>query len=56
MASGLLTAADAFDGRLPELFGDFDRSDFPVPVRYLRAGSPQAWASAATLAAARLVR
>lgn len=43
---GLLEAAQAFDGRLPELFCGFDRGAFPAPVPYPAACAPQAWASA----------
>jgi len=49
LANGLLDAADAFDGRLPELFCGFPRSRFGQPVPYPTACSPQAWASAAPL-------
>ncbi|MGO9557660.1 MAG: glycogen debranching N-terminal domain-containing protein [Acidimicrobiales bacterium] len=44
---GLFQAADAFGGRLPELFCGFDRDAFPIPVPYPASCSPQAWASAA---------
>jgi glycogen debranching enzyme len=44
---GLFEAAEAFGGRLPELFCGFDRGEFPVPVPYPSSCSPQAWASAA---------
>ncbi|MCU1495946.1 MAG: hypothetical protein JWO62_3710 [Acidimicrobiaceae bacterium] len=43
---GLLEAAEAFGGRLPELFCGFDRKAFPIPVPYPASCSPQAWASA----------
>jgi len=46
---GLLDAADAFGGRLPELFGGFAREDFPEPVPYPTSCSPQAWAAAAPI-------
>ena len=49
LADGLLDAADAFDGRLPELFCGFPRSRFYRPVPYPTACAPQAWASAAPL-------
>ncbi|WP_085999044.1 amylo-alpha-1,6-glucosidase [Nocardia higoensis] len=49
LATGLLDAAAAFDGRLPELFCGFSRSRFAVPVPYPTSCSPQAWASAAPL-------
>ena len=43
---GLFEAAEAFGGRLPELFCGFDRETFPIPVPYPASCSPQAWASA----------
>lgn len=42
-----LEAAEHFGGRLPELFCGFDRAEFPDPVPYPAACSPQAWASGA---------
>jgi glycogen debranching enzyme len=49
IATGLLEAADAYDGRLPELFCGFDRADFAAPISYPSSCSPQAWAAAAPL-------
>jgi glycogen debranching enzyme len=49
LALGLLDAAEAFDGRLPELYCGFPRSQFRFPVPYPTSCSPQAWASAAPL-------
>lgn len=49
LANGLLDAATAFGGRLPELFCGFPRSQFASPVPYPTSCSPQAWASAAPL-------
>lgn len=49
LARGLLTAADAFDGRLPELFGGFGIDDTPGPVPYPASCRPQAWAAAASV-------
>ncbi len=49
IASGLLPAAEALDGRLPELFAGLTIDEIPVPVRYPTSCSPQAWASAAPL-------
>lgn len=46
IATGLFDAAEAFDGRLPELFCGFDRAEFPEPVPYPTSCSPQAWAAA----------
>ncbi|GAB5077969.1 glycogen debranching N-terminal domain-containing protein [Arthrobacter sp. AD-310] len=54
VARGMREAAAYFGNTLPELFGGFSRTDFPAPVRYHHAGSPQAWAAAAGLAASRL--
>jgi glycogen debranching enzyme len=44
---GILDAAEAFGGRLPELFCGFDRTEYPAPVPYPTSCSPQAWAAAA---------
>jgi glycogen debranching enzyme len=49
LADGLLDAAAAFGGRLPELFCGFPRSGFSPPVPYPTSCSPQAWAAAAPL-------
>jgi glycogen debranching enzyme len=49
LAAGLLDAAQAFGGRLPELFSGFDRARFCPPVPYPTSCSPQAWAAAAPL-------
>jgi len=49
LATGLLDAAIAFGGRLPELFCGFPRAQFASPVPYPTSCSPQAWASAAPL-------
>ncbi|HET7761899.1 MAG TPA: glycogen debranching N-terminal domain-containing protein [Phycicoccus sp.] len=49
IAEGVLAAADAFGGRLPELFCGFARSDFRDPVPFPTSCSPQAWASATPL-------
>jgi len=46
IAGAMLDAAAAFDGRLPELICGFDRTEYPHPVPYPTACSPQAWASA----------
>lgn len=45
----LLDAANAFGGRLPELFAGFDRSQVDFPVSYPGSCSPQAWAAASPL-------
>jgi glycogen debranching enzyme len=49
LATGLVDAAASFDGRLPELFCGFPRSEFGAPIPYPTSCSPQAWASAAPL-------
>jgi glycogen debranching enzyme len=49
LADGLLDAAEAFGGRLPELFCGFPRERYAPPVPYPTSCSPQAWASAAPL-------
>lgn len=46
VALSVLDAADAFDGRLPELFCGFGRAEYPRPLPYPTSCSPQAWASA----------
>lgn len=45
LAAGLLDAAAASGGRLPELFAGFDRGRFDPPVPYPTACTPQAWAA-----------
>jgi glycogen debranching enzyme len=49
VSRGLLAAADALGGRLPELFAGLTDAEMPVPVRYPTSCSPQAWASASPL-------
>lgn len=51
LATGLLDAAAAFGGRLPELFAGWSRSEVGLPVPYEHASSPQAWSCAAVVAA-----
>ncbi len=46
---GLLDAAQAQGGRLPELFSGLDRGELNVPVGYPTSCSPQAWAAASPL-------
>ena len=46
---GLLSAAEGFGGRLPELFCGFGREEFERPVPYPTACAPQAWAAATPL-------
>lgn len=54
LAHGLLDAAAAFGGTLPELFSGIERTFFPTPIAYAHAARPQAWACAAVLAALRI--
>jgi len=49
LTSGVLDAAAAFGGRLPELYCGFARDEFDPPVPFPTSCSPQAWASAAPL-------
>lgn len=46
---GLLTAAETFNFRLPELYGGDGRADLSRPVAYPAACHPQAWSSAAAV-------
>jgi glycogen debranching enzyme len=49
IAAGVLDAAEFFDGRLPEAFGGYERSETKYPVQYPTACSPQAWSTGAPL-------
>lgn len=49
LARALLDASADFGGRLPELFGGFERLEVEMPVPYPTSCSPQAWAAAAPL-------
>ena len=49
LAAGILDAADFFEGRLPEAFGGYERSQTKYPVQYPTACSPQAWSTGAPL-------
>jgi glycogen debranching enzyme len=51
----LVAAARAADGRLPELFAGFARSETEIPVEYGSACEPQAWAAGAPVACLRAV-
>jgi glycogen debranching enzyme len=53
VCEALLEAAIAFEHRLPELFGGFERDETDIPVPYPDALAPQAWAAAAPLLALR---
>jgi len=46
---GLMDAAQAQGGRLPELFSGLDRDELSVPVGYPTSCSPQAWSAASPL-------
>jgi glycogen debranching enzyme len=46
VAESLVAAAQAFGGRLPELFAGLDRGEYDAPVPYPTSCSPQAWAAA----------
>jgi glycogen debranching enzyme len=45
ISSSLMEAAEYTDHRLPELFCGFSRTDYPRPLPYPTACSPQAWAA-----------
>jgi glycogen debranching enzyme len=49
IAAGILDAAQFFDGRLPEAFGGYERSQTMYPVQYPTACSPQAWSTGTPL-------
>ena len=49
IAAGILDAAVFFDGRLPEAFGGYERTQTKYPVQYPTACSPQAWSTGAPL-------
>ncbi|MFI6132283.1 glycogen debranching N-terminal domain-containing protein [Micromonospora sp. NPDC051141] len=49
LADGLLAAAEAFDYRLPELYGGDDRAALGRPVPYPAACRPQAWSAASAV-------
>ncbi|MGB2571847.1 glycogen debranching N-terminal domain-containing protein [Micromonospora citrea] len=49
LAEGLLGAAEAFDYRLPELYGGDDRDLLGRPTPYPAACRPQAWSAAAAV-------
>jgi glycogen debranching enzyme len=49
LIEGLLAASEAFDGRLPELWGGDARDQLPAPVPYPAACRPQAWSAAAAV-------
>ena len=49
IAAGILSAAEFFDGRLPEAFGGYERTLTKYPVQYPTACSPQAWSTGTPL-------
>jgi len=49
IALALLDVSEQLGSRLPELFCGFDRDEFPAPIGYPTACSPQAWSAAAPL-------
>ena len=49
VASGILDAAQHFEGRLPEAFAGYPRAFTKFPVQYPTACSPQAWSTGAPL-------
>jgi glycogen debranching enzyme len=53
VCEAIFEAAIAFEHRLPELFGGFERDETDIPVPYPDALAPQAWAAAAPLLALR---
>lgn len=55
VANGLLDASEAWNGRLPEFFCGFDRSDIATPVPFPTSCSPQAWAAATPLLLMRMM-
>jgi len=55
LARQLLTAADAFGRRLPELFAGFGADEVAAPVAYPASCRPQAWSAAAAVELLRVV-
>jgi glycogen debranching enzyme len=55
VAGGLLDAAAAFAGRLPELFCGLDRAEVETPVPFPTSCSPQAWAATTPFLLVRLL-
>jgi glycogen debranching enzyme len=49
IAAGMFDAARFFDGRLPEAFAGYERSQTKYPVQYPTSCSPQAWSTGAPL-------
>ncbi len=55
VCGGLLDAAAAWEGRLPELFCGLDRREVETPVPFPTSCSPQAWAATTPLLVLRLL-
>lgn len=49
LAEQLERAADAFGGRMPEVYGGFGLDETPTPIPYPGACSPQAWSAASVV-------
>ena len=49
LAAQLVRAADAFGGRMPELFAGMSAAEFASPVAYPASCRPQAWSAAAVV-------
>lgn len=56
LADGLLRAAEAFDHRLPELYGGHGSDEVDRPLPYPAACRPQAWSAAAAIVVARALK
>ena len=50
LIEGLLSAAEAFDYRLPELYSGYDRTGRRRPLPYPASCHPQAWTAASSMA------
>jgi glycogen debranching enzyme len=50
LIDGLLSAAETFEYRLPELYAGYARAEVVAPLAYPDACRPQAWAAAASIA------
>lgn len=49
LAEQLERAADAFDGRLPEVYSGYGSDETPTPIPYPGARGPQAWSAASVV-------
>jgi glycogen debranching enzyme len=50
LIEGLLRGAEAFDYRMPELYGGNDHAEWSAPLPYPASCRPQAWSAAAAIA------